>query len=286
MTIKGRYTIVKFVPDRMRFEPINVGLVAEVGDRVLTLMSQDLDPRIRYADPHADLNSLRSTLAKFDAEAYRTESRSAIDTLTGNGFELNNLWFDNPLEINVSSERFEVVVNALYSRLVERNFSIPAGTMRVVGPTFARSVLRRVFADANALGSLVKADVHATGVSGVEWRVDFQYLADSICLIQTATTGLREDLRRSEHAFRAFSALIDTTTEPGVRGILAVDDRPEVNDASAQLARLAQAHGLEFYAGRKGFLTLAQQVSEEAQLLTSTAAPLQEQLIGSFTPSP
>ncbi len=34
-----RYVLLKFVPDRIRFEPINIGVVVENGDEVITRMA-------------------------------------------------------------------------------------------------------------------------------------------------------------------------------------------------------------------------------------------------------
>jgi hypothetical protein len=95
--------------------------------------------------------------------------------------------------------------------------------------------------------------------------MDFQYLAQDVCLIQTAATGLRDDVRSSEHAFRAFAALIDTSQQPATQGILVVDEPPHANEISGQLYQMAAAHGLEFFAGNRGFLSLADRVSREAQ---------------------
>lgn len=279
MADKGRYCVVKFLPDRIRFEPVNIGLIAEFEDQVVTIMSSDLDPRIRYADPHADTRSLLATLVSFDANAYSTASKSGLDRLADGDVVLPNVYVDRPLGMMVTDRSFQLVVDALFARLVTRSFVQPGGYQRQIGPSMARTVLRNVFHQANALGPLVQSSVDAVGKSGVVWQLDFRYLSDELHLIQTATTGLREDLRRSEHAFRAFAALIDTTQLPGVRGILAADEPAESNYTSDQLRRMAEAHGFDFYGGRRGFLSLAKRVTREAKPVSDDSGPAQPTLI-------
>jgi hypothetical protein len=267
MTEIGRYSVVKFVPDRIRFEPVNVGLIASFGDRDVAKMSEDLDPRIRFADPYADTASLLHTLRTFDIRDFASADSTGFERLASRSVELPNLYVDRPNELAVDDRSFEVVVEALFDRLVVRRFALPAGFHRQIGPTMARTALRDVFAQSKTLGPIVRADVTTLGKSGVVWNMDFQYLSDQVCLIQTATTGLRENLRRSEHAFRAFAALVDTAHLPGNNGILAVDEPADANEASGQLKLMASAHGLQFFGGRRGFLELAQKVSRDGRPL-------------------
>jgi hypothetical protein len=161
--------------------------------------------------------------------------------------------------------KLDLVLDALFARLVVRSFALPAGYQKQQGPTMARTLLRGVFEQTKALGLLVRSDVEARGKSGVLWQMDFQYVADDVHLIQTATVGLREDLRRQEHAFRAFAALVDTAATPGIKGVLAADEPAESNEVSGQLRRMALAHGFEYFAGRREFLELASRVAVSAR---------------------
>ena len=47
MSTSGAYSVIKFVPDRVRFEPVNIGLVIQAGEQLITRMSKQIDPRIR-----------------------------------------------------------------------------------------------------------------------------------------------------------------------------------------------------------------------------------------------
>src|ERR1700716_1609643 len=97
--MKGSYVIVKFVPDEVRFEPINVGLVVQVGDEIVTRMSDTVDPRIRFADPYLDLHSLRDFLLSFDArDQLERSSDRAIGELQGS--TIPHIYFASPRTVD------------------------------------------------------------------------------------------------------------------------------------------------------------------------------------------
>ena len=261
----GRFAVVKFVPDSARFEPINVGLVLEAGGRVLTRMAESVDPRIRYADPYADLASFLEFLRTFDAEAAVGTAGSVITALTDGRVAVPNFYFDGAHPFDAAALPIVDAGDVLFDRLVRRTFEAPPGFSRPSSPTAARTALRRAFAGAKALGTQVRPGVERIGASGITWEVDFEYLTREYYLVQTATTGLKEDLRRSEHAFRAFATLVDLTHEPGRVGVLASDESPDRNDLSGQLASMAHAHGFRFVGGQRAMLSLASEVRREAQ---------------------
>jgi hypothetical protein len=273
--MKGSYSVAKFVPDSVRFEPINIGVVLEVGDHLVTQMAADVDPRIRLADPYADLQSLREFLGSFDASSYDevAGSTGTVAWLHENG--LPNVFFSAPRAVDVDVERIDEVMASLQARLVTRAFTRPTEITRAVGTSATRTALREAFKSAGVLKRSVEVEVPLVGASGVEWRIDFRYLTPTdISLVQTATTGLQEELRGKEHGFEAFLALLDTTRRPvagkdqtrsaPTRGTLAVDVYPEENEISSELSRLTSAHGLEFVAGQRGFFKLAQEVQRMA----------------------
>lgn len=273
--MKGSYSVVKFVPDSVRFEPINIGVVLEVGDHLVTQMADDVDPRIRLADPYADVQSLRDFLSSFDASEYDEVAGSAgtVAWLHENG--LPNVFFSAPRGVEVQPDRVDEVMASLQARLVTRTFTRPTELARAVGTSAARTALREAFKSAGVLKKSVQVEVPLIGASGVEWRIDFRYLTRTeVSLVQTATTGLQEELRGKEHGFEAFLALLDTTRHPAAtkqetkaapsRGILAVDVYPEENKISSELSRLSKAHGFGFVAGQRGFFKLAQEVQRSA----------------------
>jgi hypothetical protein len=266
----GQFTIVKFVPDSVRFEPINVGVVVEADDQVVTRMAEVLDPRIRFADPYADLKSLLEFLGTFDAADVPHEGRSVVTHLAAGKSEFPNFYFDRARPIDSTQLKARDAAQILFDRLVRRSFEPPQGFVRPASPTAARTALRRAFQSLRVLGSRVRPAVRTLGLSGIEWELDFEFLTSDLERVQTATTGLKEDLRRREHAFSAFAALVDTTQQPGVIGVLASDEPPERDDLSGQLASMAGAHGLEFVGGQRAFLTLARRVSETAKPIGSS----------------
>lgn len=268
------YSVIKFVPDEVRFEPINVGLVVQAGERLITKMAEDVDPRIRLADPYVDLLSLRNTLRSLDvaavAEEARVPSATALEWLSARG--LPNLYFTAPAELDLSADSTaEVAVGLLFRRLVERAYERPPHAPQRLGTTATRTALRRAFAAANVLHSRVQPSARVVGASGEEWIIDFRYLTDSVNLIQTATTDLKDRVRSEEHAYEAFAALIDTTKDPGTAGLVAVDEKPEANRVSGRLAHLADAHGFELIAGQRAFMELAREVRQRAHQASSSA---------------
>lgn len=264
----ARYSVVKFVPDRVRYEPVNVGLVVAVDDQLITRMADVVDPRIRLADPYADVESLRETLATFDAADFagdaRRSSQHVLQWLMNADF--SNLVFTAPSEIAGHSE-VDTVVQLLFDRLIARHYVRPMGPWRERSPMAARTALREAFASQKILGVLVEHSVKAPGASGIGWDLDFRYVSDKVTVIQTATTSLREDLRSKEHGFEAFAALIDVKA-PGVHGILAADASPENSEVSGALEQISGAHGIEFVAGQRAFYELARRVRGEAVPLT------------------
>lgn len=273
----GQYTVVKFVPDSVRFEPINIGIVLEVGERVVTVMSESIDPRIRYADPYVDVRSLRDFLREFDPRSLVPAEKPVVRTLSAGNVPLANIFFDQSRTFDAEKLGVDEAADLLFGRLVRRTFAKPSGFVRPASPTAARTALRKAFMAARVLGKRVRSDVRTLGKSGVHWDVDFEYLTDQVVLVQTATTGLKEDLRRREHAFSAFAALVDTTTSPGVTGVLAIDEPADADELSGQLAAMAKAHGLDFVGGQRAFLTLARGVSENARTLPPAETPIEHE---------
>lgn len=261
----GQFTVVKFVPDSIRFEPVNIGVVLETGSDVITRMAESVDPRIRFADPFADVRSLSEFLGEFDASSLEVGGQSVVNELTTGAIAYPNLFFDTPRPVDASKLSVDRIADALFDRLVRRTFASPSGFQRPASPTAARTALKRAFQSMKLLDRQVRLGVAVRGRSGVEWDMDFEYLTTHLHFVQTATTGLREDLRRNEHAFRAFAALVDTTSVPGTSGILATDEPPSRSDLSGQLAQLAEAHGLKYLGGQRAFLELAQEVKNAAQ---------------------
>ena len=272
-TATGRFTVVKFVPDSVRFEPVNVGIVVETVDDIVTRMADSVDPRIRFADPYVDMKSLVEFLNEFDAAKITSEGPSVVAHLTNGSTSIPNFFFDLPRSIDATQLSAEQAADVLYDRLVRRSFESPPGFVRPQSPTAARTALRKAFQSQRLIGSRVRSAVRTTGRSGVEWDMDFEYLADELVFVQTATTGLKEDLRRREHAFSAFSALVDTTTEPGVRGLLASDESPERDEISGLIASMASAHGFEFVGGQRAFVALALRVRDTARELPQQVSP-------------
>jgi DUF3037 family protein len=253
------YVLLKFVPDRVRFEPINIGVVVEHRGDVITRMASSVDPRVRFADPYTDVESLRAFLEEFDARPLleQTSGRPLLDWLHEQ--ELPNIYVTSPQPIAEESIAVATVADRLFSRLVDRSFTRPPMSAAVPSRTAARRALMSAFQAEGVLGSKVSAGVKVQGASGVEWIVDFRFATDTINLVQAATTGLRDDLRGKEHAFEAFASLIDTR-EPGTTGILASDALAAENDISSQIDKIAGAHGLRFVGGRRAFLRLAREV--------------------------
>lgn len=267
-----RYAVVKFVPDRLRFEPINIGIVVEDHGQLMTLMASGVDPRVRFADPYADIDSIRSFLEEFDARAFveQAGTNSVLDWLHDQ--DLPNVYITKPEPIDAAGVPVTAIADALFSRLVERDFARPMMLTPAASRTAARNALLTAFRAEGLVGSKVLPDVVIKGTSGIEWRVDFQFTTDKVNLVQAATTGLREDLRRKEHAFEAFASLIDTKG-PGVTPVLASDALPRENDASLQIRRMADAHGIRFVGGRRAFLRLAREVRNEGLLVTESTEP-------------
>src|SRR3989442_115540 len=160
-TSSGRYALVKFVPDAIRFEPINVGLIVELGDRILTRMADAVDPRIRYADPYVDMGSLESFLAEFDAATYFASlaktGRSPIDWLHEHG--LANIYVAAPLPIEAVRTTLEDVMSELYSRLIRRLVERPPDAPRASVSTAARTALREAFRTAGVKQQQVETAV-------------------------------------------------------------------------------------------------------------------------------
>lgn len=273
----GQYSLVKFVPDRVRFEPINIGVVLEHERGVVTRMAEDVDPRVRYADPYADLQSLREFLASFNATVYlgRAPDVSVLNWLRD--AELPNIYFSAPLGVDLTADTPEGVAGILFGRLVQRSFAKPPEMAPAPSRTAALRALREAFKAEGVLDTRVEAGVLVQGISGVDWNIDFRYATDRVNLIQTVSTNLREDIRRKEHAFEAFAALVDTARSGGVEGVLAADGRPEENPLSAQLALLSAGHGFRLIAGRRSFIDLARDVRRTA---SPTAAPMPEAIEG------
>jgi len=294
--VKARYVVAKFVPDVVRFEPVNIGLVVEIDDRVITKMATDVDPRIRLADPYVDLPSLRDFLTSFDARDYSGKADSSpIEWLQQN--RLPNVYFTKPLEIEASVRGIDDIVNALHARIVDRKFEQPPDLVRSAGVSAARTALREAFRTAGVLGRRVESQVLVRGASGVDWRIDFRYLTESnVNMVEAATTDLQEDVRRKEHAFEAFATLIDVTqgprqaksmtreekidqrTEHPPVGILAVDAKPSENATSELLAHMAEAHGFRFVAGQRAFFDLANGLRDEALPIADSASPSSQAL--------
>ena len=242
-------------------------------------MADFVDPRVRYADPYADMASFVEFLRVFDAEAAVGNTDSTIASLTEGRVVVPNFYFDGAHPFDAAALPIEDASEMLFDRLVRRNFDPPAGFSRPSSPTAARTALRRAFVGAKALGTQVRPGVEVVGASGVKWEVDFEYLTRDLCLVQTATTGLKEDLRRSEHAFRAFATLVDLTHEPGRLGVLASDEPPERNDLSGQLASMATAHGFRFVGGQRAMLDLASEVRRDGKAFTTDSPPKTAQLV-------
>jgi hypothetical protein len=289
--MKSRYAVVKFVPDAVRFEPINIGLVFDEDGRLTTRMAEDVDPRIRLADPYADLQSLRAFLATFDASTYEpSDDRDPLTWLHQTG--MPNIYFSAPFGIETGRTSAQDMIGTLFKRLVARNFSRPPELARVPGVSAARSALREAFRSTGILGKKIETQVPIRGLSGVEWQVDFRYVTnESIHLVEAATTGLHEDIRRKEHGYEAFTTLIDTTRrqlssdEPAVptKGTLAVDASVEESELSAQLSRMAAAHGFRYVAGQRAFYSLAEELVGSALSVNDRAGvpgPQQRELIG------
>jgi hypothetical protein len=262
-----RYALLKFVPDRIRFEPINIGVVVEDGDEVITRMASAIDPRVRFADPFADVESLRTFLESFDARDLigKTEGESVLEWLHNQ--EVPNVYVTAPQPIAAETIALESVLESLFSRLVDRNFERPPMPSATASRTVARRALLSAFRAEGVMGSKVSSDVRVRGASGVDWTVDFRFATETVNLVQAASTGLREDVRSKEHAFEAFASLIDTR-EPGVTAILATDALPRENDVSSQIDRIAGAHGIRFVGGRRAFMRLAREVRIEGRPAT------------------
>jgi hypothetical protein len=262
-----RYVLLKFVPDRLRFEPINVGVVIQDRGQVITLMATAVDPRVRFADPYADVESLRSFLEGFDARSFvgQTSGRPLVDWLHDQ--ELPNIYVTAPLPIDASGVPIMAVAERLFARLVDRDFARPTMMEPGISRTAARRALMSAFQAEGVLGSKVISAVQIKGASGIEWTVDFRFATDTVNLVQAATTTLREDVRRKEHAFEAFASLIDTR-QAGTTAVLASDALPQENDVSSQINQMADAHGIRFIGGRRAFLKLAREVRDEGLLLS------------------
>jgi hypothetical protein len=275
----GQYSLVKFVPDRVRFEPINIGVVLEHDRGVVTRMADDVDPRVRYADPYADLQSLREFLGTFNATVYLGRGRDASVLSWLRDADLPNIYFSAPLDVDLTTDTPENVAAILFGRLVQRSFAKPPDMAPVPSRTAALRALREAFKAEGVLDSRVESSVLVAGVSGVEWNIDFRYATDRVNLVQTVSTNLREDIRRKEHAFEAFAALVDTAQSGGVEGVLAADGRPEENPLSAQLALLSAGHGFRLIAGRRSFIDLARDVRRGASpTAAKTTAPAEGEL--------
>lgn len=261
---KPSYVLLKFVPDRIRFEPINIGVVVEDGDEVITRMASGVDPRVRFADPFADVESLRAFLEGFDARDLigKTAGDSVLRWL-GNQ-EIPNVYVTAPQPIAAEAVPLGSVVESLFSRLVDRNFERPPMPGATVSRTVARRALLSAFQAEGVMGSKVSSDVRVRGASGVDWTVDFRFATETVNLVQAASTGLREDVRNKEQAFEAFASLIDTR-EPGITAILATDALPRENDVSSQIDKIAGAHGIRFVGGRRAFMKLAREVRIEGR---------------------
>ncbi len=257
----SRYSLLKFVPDRLRFEPINVGIVVEGAGRVVTRMAGSVDPRVRFADPYADLESLRGFLETFDARSLKPATdQPLLEWL--HEVEIPNIYVTSPLPIDQSAA-VELVADRLFSRLVERNFARPPMSPSAPSHTAARRALLAAFRAEGVLGSKVTSGVKIRGASGVDWTVDFRFATNTLNLVQAATTGLRDNVHGKEHAFEAFASLIDTR-QPGTSGILASDASSEENDVTSQIDKMATAHGIRFVGGRRAFMRLAREVRTEA----------------------
>jgi hypothetical protein len=267
MSTSGAYSVVKFVPDRVRFEPVNIGLVIQAGHQLITRMSKQIDPRIRLADPYAHMDSLKDFLDDFDAAQYATETKSAVEWLHANG--LPNIYFSAPAQIDVSPSDLDALVNSLFDRIVARSFERPSEWVSTQQPSAARTALRSAFHTAKVLNKKVKAEVAVKGASGFIWKVDFRYATGTgVNLVQAATTAVREDVRRKEHAYEAFATLIDTTKGSGAVGILAVDAPGEDGPSAVPLALMTKGHGLRFIAGQKEFYDLAEEIRRTALPIT------------------
>jgi hypothetical protein len=266
MKLAGSYSVAKFVPDRVRFEPVNIGLVIEAGDRVITRMTEKADPRIRLSDPFADIPSLEHFLKDFDAVTFGEQSgaQSVIEWLHENG--LPNIYFSAPSPIAIGEVQLEALVDRLFQRLIARRFTKPPDWTGSQTHGAARTALGSAFRSAKVLGNKVQSRVSAPGASGVIWDIDFRYLTDmDVNFVQTATTSVREDMRRKEHAYEAFAALIDTTVQhEATVGVLAVDDPPTDNPVSFTLEMMAKGHGLRFIAGQRSFHEYAGEVRRRA----------------------
>jgi len=269
---KPSYVLLKFVPDRIRFEPINIGVVVEDGDEVITRMASGVDPRVRFADPFADVESIRTFLEGFDARELigKTGGDSVLRWL-GN-HEIPNVYVTAPQPISVEAVPLGSVVESLFSRLVDRNFERPPMPSATVSRTVARRALLSAFQAEGVMGSKVSSGVQVRGASGVDWTVDFRFATETVNLVQAASTGLREDVRRKEQAFEAFASLIDTR-EPGITAILATDALPRENDVSSQIDKIAVAHGIRFVGGRRAFMKLAREVRIDGRLMTDQPEP-------------
>ena len=267
MSGSGRFIILKFVPDRVRFEPVNVAVVLELEGRIVTRVADEVDPRIRLADPFLDQDSYDEMLGRLATLAPEQTAADELDRLAASPGP--NLFASSPSEFVAEPGEVDALADRFFGRYVQRRYVKPYVARSGPRSAATRSAIRDAFASAG-VQSYVQASVRQQGKSGVDWNIDFRYLTDEVTVIQSATTSLKEPVRNAEHGYRAFSALVDVSLVPGVRGVLALDASPEESELSSQLEQLAIAHGLGFYAGQRQFFELAQDVQRRAQPLSSS----------------
>ena len=123
--MKGSFSVVRYVPDPVRNEPINIGIVLQCGDAIVVRVPRDALQRAISSDPQADKAAL-SRVEQFvyhfiqEARASRRTASSAEDPLAALTLQTSGkLTFSKPQFVEVGSpDDINNTLEMLVSRLV------------------------------------------------------------------------------------------------------------------------------------------------------------------------
>lgn len=217
MRTPGRYSIVRFVPDPVRDEPINIGAILQSDGIIDSLFLAELD-RVERLDPHADTKLIRDWVSGFKKEL----SKPLSSSIGGSCFDkdyLHRLSQRYSRQIQITQPRGTLYVDfgAEMQDLFETFVSIEEQTSE--RPEDSRAVRRRFIDVIKGLHieNRVEIDQHEIRTSRITFVADFYVNGGANRVIQALSFNSRKDhaklARAKEWAYNFRNAVDEQVLE-------------------------------------------------------------------------
>lgn len=203
-----RYVMLRYLPDPVRSEPVNIGVIVQARDAVRFRVLPDMRRRrFDSTGPLPDMKILEDYLhALFQKQVQEVfmpgkgtqivdvateDYLSYVDRVLSRQFELSDpLSAQIPLDSATALETF-------VARLFERLVAPPGGhpIYRSSGRQRIHTGLRRYFKELGVLGGKVRE--RDTLVGTVKWQVDFSFASDKTVAISTLDLGTKDPIGKA-----------------------------------------------------------------------------------------